>query len=64
MSRAITSISPFAATAHRTCTGDPFGKSGGKPSIQHSPTGMHASAWLASPCSTRTRTRCWLSPSV
>ena len=61
---AVTSIRPLAATPHRTCTGEPFGKLAGSPSIQHSPTGMHASAWCASPCRMRTRTRAWLSATV
>ena len=64
MSRAITPIRPLAATSHRTCTGDPLGSSAGSPSIQHSPTGMHAAAWCASPCRIRTRTRGWPSVTV
>ena len=37
---------------------------GARPSIQHSPILMQASAWWASPCNTLTRTRDWFSLTV
>src|SRR5947209_10656365 len=58
MSSASTSTRPLLPTPQRTCTGAPLGRLGGRPSIQHSPMLMQASACCASPCSTLTRTRC------